>query len=157
MKSQRVGYVKVNTFDGNVDRQSEEQALDRTFTDMAWGKSVDRPQLEVMFTCARKGDTVVFHSFHRLARNLDDLQKLIQALTKRGIHVEFVQESLTFAGDDSPPTNLMLSIMSAFAEFQRALIQDRQRRNCGRQARDAYPEKKRPLPNESRHRRSQDL
>ena len=61
----------------------------------------------------------------RLARNLDDLRKLVQSLTKRGIRIEFVHESLAFTGEDSPMANLMLSVMGAFAEFERALIRDR--------------------------------
>ena len=35
--------------------------------------------------------------------------------------------SLVFTGEDSPMANLMLSVMGAFAEFERALIRERQR------------------------------
>jgi DNA invertase Pin-like site-specific DNA recombinase len=59
----------------------------------------------------------------RLARNLDDLRALVQPLTRRGVRVEF----LLFSGEDSPMANLMLSVMGAFAEFERALIRERQR------------------------------
>jgi DNA invertase Pin-like site-specific DNA recombinase len=100
MKGQRIGYVRVSTFDQNVDRQLEGPALDRIFTDKASGKDVNRPQLDAMLTFAREGDTVVVHSMDRLARNLDDLRKLVQSLTKRGIRIEFVKESLTFSGED---------------------------------------------------------
>ncbi|GHE81118.1 hypothetical protein GCM10019059_43930 [Camelimonas fluminis] len=89
MKGQRIGYVRVSTFDQNVDRQLEGQSLDRT---------VNRPQLEALLTFAREGDTVVVHSMDRLARNLDDLRKLVQGLTKRGIRIEFEKESLSFSG-----------------------------------------------------------
>ena len=124
MKGQRIGYVRVSTFDQNVDRQLEGQSLDRTFTDKASGKDVNRPQLEALLTFAREGDTVVVHSMDRLARNLDDLRKLVQGLTKRGIRIEFEKESLSFSGEDSPMANLMLSVMGAFAEFERALIRE---------------------------------
>src|ERR1035437_10692761 len=63
----------------------------------------------------------------RLARNLDDLRRIVQALTGRGIRIEFVKEHLLFTGEDSPMANLMLSVMGAFAEFERALIRERQR------------------------------
>src|ERR1700756_1491023 len=63
----------------------------------------------------------------RLARNLDDLRRLVQQLTNRGICVEFLKERLTFTGEDSPMASLMLSVMGAFAEFERALIHERQR------------------------------
>jgi DNA invertase Pin-like site-specific DNA recombinase len=47
----------------------------------------------------------------RLARNLDDLRALVQGLTRKGVRVEFVKESLVFTGEDSPMANLMLSVM----------------------------------------------
>jgi DNA invertase Pin-like site-specific DNA recombinase len=63
----------------------------------------------------------------RLARNLDDLRRLVQGLTRRGVRVEFMKEKLTFTGEDSPMATLLLSVMGAFAEFERALIRERQR------------------------------
>jgi len=63
----------------------------------------------------------------RLARNLDDLRRVVQGLTKRGVRIEFLKEHLVFSGEDSPMANLMLSVMGAFAEFERALIRERQR------------------------------
>ena len=73
------------------------------------------------------GDTVVVHSMDRLARNLDDLRRIVRTLTAKGVRVEFVKESLTFTGEDSPMATLLLSVMGAFAEFERALILERQR------------------------------
>ncbi|MDH8479287.1 recombinase family protein, partial [Klebsiella pneumoniae] len=67
------------------------------------------------------------HSMDRLARNLDDLRRIVQGVTQRGVRMEFVKEGLAFTGDDSPMANLMLSVMGAFAEFERALIRERQR------------------------------
>ena len=43
------------------------------------------------------------------------------------MRVEFVKEHLVFTGEDSPMANLMLSVMGAFAEFERALLRERQR------------------------------
>ena len=43
------------------------------------------------------------------------------------MRVEFVKEGLTFTGEDSPMATLLLSVMGAFAEFERALILERQR------------------------------
>lgn len=40
--------------------------------------------------------------------------------------MEFVKESLVFTGEESPMTNLMLSVMGAFAEFKRSIIRERQ-------------------------------
>jgi len=127
MTGQRIGYVRVSSLDQNPDRQLEQTPVDRTFTDKASGKDVARPQLDTLLRFARDGDTIVVHSMDRLARNLDDLRRLVQLLTGRGIRVEFVKEQLTFTGEDSPMATLLLSVMGAFAEFERALIRERQR------------------------------
>jgi DNA invertase Pin-like site-specific DNA recombinase len=146
MTGQRIGYVRVSTFDQNVDRQLEGLTLNKVFTDKASGKDVDRPQLEAMLSFIREGDTVIVHSMDRLARNLDDLRKLVQSLTKRGIRIEFVKENLTFTDEESPMANLMLSVMGAFAEFERALIRERQREGIAiAKQRGAYRGRKKAL------------
>jgi DNA invertase Pin-like site-specific DNA recombinase len=127
MQGQRIGYVRVSSFDQNPERQLDHADVGKVFTDKASGKDTHRPELEALLSFVREGDTVVVHSMDRLARNLDDLRRLVQKLTKRGVRIEFVKESLTFTGEDSPMANLMLSVMGAFAEFERALIRERQR------------------------------
>ena len=127
MNGQRIGYVRVSSFDQNADRQLDQVAVDRLFTDKASGKDTQRPELDALLDFVREGDTVVVHSMDRLARNLDDLRRVVQRLTQRGVRIEFIKENLTFTGEDSPMANLMLSVMGAFAEFERALIRERQR------------------------------
>lgn len=127
MNGQRVGYVRVSSFDQNPQRQLDGLTLDRVFMDKASGKDTKRPQLDALLAFVRGGDTVVVHSMDRLARNLDDLRRIVQTLTQRGVRIEFVKEHLAFTGEDSPMANLMLSVMGAFAEFERALIGERQR------------------------------
>ena len=126
-RGQRVGYVRVSSLDQNEIRQLEGVELDKTFTDRASGKDAKRPQLEAMQGFVREGDTVLCHSMDRLARNLDDLRRIVLGLTERGVHVVFVKENLTFTGEDSPMSNLLLSVMGAFAQFERELIRERQR------------------------------
>lgn len=63
----------------------------------------------------------------RLARNLEDLRSLLRTLTGKGIRVQFVKESLTFTAEASPMSQLLLNVMGSFAEFERALIRERQR------------------------------
>jgi DNA invertase Pin-like site-specific DNA recombinase len=123
----RVGYVRVSSVDQNTARQLDGIAVERTFTDKASGKDTTRPNLDEMLAFVRDGDTVIVHSMDRLARNLDDLRRVVRRLTGKGVRVEFVKESLAFTGDDSPMATLLLSVMGAFAEFERALILERQR------------------------------
>lgn len=146
MKGQRIGYVRVSTFDQNPDRQLEGIQVDRTFTDKASGKDADREQLDEMINFVRAGDTILVHSMDRLARNLDDLRRIVQSLTKLGVCIEFIKENLTFTGEDSPMANLMLSVMGAFAEFERALIKERQREGIAlAKQRGVYRGRKRAL------------
>lgn len=65
MTGQRVGYTRVSTFDQNPERQLKGIKVDRAFTDKASDKDVKRPQLEVLISIARTGDTVVVHSMGR--------------------------------------------------------------------------------------------
>ena len=146
MQGQRIGYVRVSSFDQNPERQLEHVQVDQLFTDKASGKNTQRPELERLFAFVREGDIVVVHSMDRMARNLDDLRHIVQKLTKRGVRIEFVKENLTFTGEDSPMANLMLSVMGAFAEFERALILERQREGIAlAKQRGAYRGRKKAL------------
>jgi len=149
LRGQRIGYVRVSSFDQNPERQLDQVQVDKLFTDKASGKDTQRPQLDALLSFAREGDTVVVHSMDRLARNLDDLRRLVQTLTKRGIRIEFVKECLSFTGEDSPMANLLLSVMGAFAEFERALIGERQREGIAlAKLRGAYRGRRKALAND---------
>jgi DNA invertase Pin-like site-specific DNA recombinase len=146
MQGQRIGYVRVSTLDQNPERQLEHVQVDRLYTDTASGKDTKRSELEAMLTFVREGDTVVVHSMDRLARNLDDLRRLVQHLTKRGVRITFLKENLTFTGEDTPMAQLMLSVMGAFAEFERALLRERQREGIAlAKQRGAYRGRKKSL------------
>ncbi|EOV9744353.1 recombinase family protein [Enterobacter hormaechei] len=145
MQGQRIGYVRVSSFDQNPDRQLEQIEVGKVFTDKASGKDTQRPELERLLAFVREGDTVVVHSMDRLARN----RRIVQGLTQRGVRMEFVKEGLTFTGEDSPMANLMLSVMGAFAEFERALIRERQREGIVlAKQRGAYRGRKKSLNSE---------
>ena len=127
----RIGYVRVSSLDQNPNRQIEElkaQLAEKIFMDKVSGKNTDRPELQRMLSFIREGDTLIVHSLDRLARNLADLLTMVQDLTCRGVSVIFLNERLSFeAGADASPTSkLMLSMIGAFAEFERSMIRRRQ-------------------------------
>ena len=117
----RAGTIRGGGFGSQLDGVE----VDRVFADTVSGKSVAQPQLQAMLTHVRDGDTVIVHSMDRLARNLDDLGRLVRELTGRGVAGQFVKKQLTFAAKDSPMATLLLSVLRAFAEFERALIRER--------------------------------
>ena len=146
MTGQRIGYIRVSTFGQNPERQLENVDVDRIYSDKASGKDVHRPQLEALMDLVREGDTVFVNSMDRLARNLDDLRRVVQTLTERGVCIEFKKEQLSFTGEDSPMSKLMLSVMGAFAEFERALLRERQREGIAlAKQRGVYRGRKRSL------------
>jgi len=126
MTGKNIGYIRVSTIEQNFERQLEGIKLDRSFVDKVSGKSVDRPALQEMLTYVRDGDTIIVHSMDRLARNVDDLRQIVNGLTAKQVKVKFINEALEFTGEDSPISNLLLSVMGAFAEFERTLIKERQ-------------------------------
>ena len=130
----RIGYVRVSSADQNDARQLDGVALDKTFTDKASGKDTNRPQLMAMLEFVREGDHIYVHSMDRLSRSLRDLQDVVERLTAKGITITFVNESLTFepptTGADAHKTaysTLMLQLLGAVGQFERALIKERQR------------------------------
>lgn len=126
MKGKNIGYIRVSSNDQNISRQLEGMVLDKVFIDKCSGGSTNRPALINMLDYVRDGDVIFVHSMDRLARNLDDLRLLVKKLTDKQVVINFMHEHLTFTGDDSPMSNLLLSIMGAFSEFERSLIRERQ-------------------------------
>ena len=127
MKGKRIGYVRVSTVEQCTDRQLEGIELDKLYKDHASAKDIDRPGLQAMLDFVREDDILIVHSMDRLARNLNDLRSLVNQLTHKGVKVQFVKENLIFTGEDSSISQLLLSMMGAFAEFERSLIRERQK------------------------------
>jgi DNA invertase Pin-like site-specific DNA recombinase len=113
--------------DQNFDRQDLGK-VDKLFEEKLSGKSAkDRPALNSMMDWVRDGDAVVVHSIDRLARDLRDLQAIIEALNEKGVAIKFLTENLTFtANSDDAFAKLQLQMMGAFAEFERNIIRKRQ-------------------------------
>ncbi len=129
MSGQQIGYIRVSSVDQNMERQLEGVSLDMTFKEKVSAKDRNRPQLEGCMRYLREGDTLHVHSIDRLARNLVDLQQLVEGMTAKGITILFHKEGLTFNGKDknNPMQRLMFQMMGAVAEFERSLIRERQR------------------------------
>jgi DNA invertase Pin-like site-specific DNA recombinase len=122
-----IGYVRVNGFDQNAQRQFQGIPLERVFTDRASSKDIQRPEWEALLAFALGGDTVLVSSMDELARDLGDLYRIVQGLLQRGVRIQFLKEGLAFTGEDQPIANVMLSVMGALVEFERALVRERQR------------------------------
>lgn len=147
-----IGYVRVSSIAQSTERQLAGIELDKTFEDKVSGKDTNRPALQACLDYLRDGDVLHVHSMDRLARNLDDLRRIVKDLTGRGVVVQFHKEGQTFTGDDSPMANLLLSLLGAVAEFERSLIKERQREGIAlaKAAGDVYKGRKPSLTAEQR-------
>ena len=129
---QRVGYIRVSTVEQNDQRQKELLStsgnIDRFFEDKISGRTkTERPGLGECMAYVRDGDELVVASIDRLARSLTDLRSIVDELTDKGVTVTFLHENFAFAKDTTDPrADLMLGILGSFAEFERAIIRERQ-------------------------------
>lgn len=128
---QKVSYLRVSSKDQSIARQREALAhlgIRKEFVDEISARSrADRPGLAVCLEYLRDGDELHVASIDRLARSLIDLKELITEITDEGVTVVFHKEGLRFAPDTEDPTaNLMLGVLGSFAEFERAIIRERQ-------------------------------
>ncbi len=127
MTHQVVGYIRVSSNTQNTARQLAGITLDKEFVDTMSGNTTDRKGLDECLAYVRQGDLLVVDSIDRLARNLRDLQALIETIVAKGVSVQFIKENLTFNSNQDPMATLTLQMMGAFAEFERSMIKARQR------------------------------
>lgn len=124
----RVGYIRVSTIEQNEERQvvdlRENAKVEKVFLDKLSGKDTNRPQFQAMLDYVREGDTVVVSEYSRLARSTKDLLNTIDLLEKKGVTVVSLKEHLD---SSTPQGKLMLTVFAGIAEFERAIILQRQK------------------------------
>ena len=126
---QVVGYARVSTDDQNLARQVDQLKAAGAFavyTEKISGSTRNRPQLEEVLRYLRRGDQLVVTSMDRLARSLVDLHAIVDDLVSRGVSVKFLREGQIYSGQADPIAKLMLGVMGSVAEFERAIIRERQ-------------------------------
>ena len=120
-----VGYVRVSSIEQNEARQIEALGgVEKLFCDKASGKDTQRPELTALLDWVREGDIVRVKSVDRLARSTGDLLELLGTLEAKGVGVEFMDAPAL--STNSPQGRFVLTVLGAVAEFERALIKERQ-------------------------------
>ena len=122
-----IAYVRVSTIEQNEERQIaalDKFNIDKWFIEKVSAKDTNRPELKSMLNYIREGDKVYIHDFSRLARNTADLLQLVEQFTSMGITLISNKENIDTA---TPTGKLMLTMIGAIAEFERANLLERQR------------------------------
>ena len=121
-----IGYVRVSTVDQNEARQVEalkKYGVEKWYTEKVSGKDLNRPKLQEMLDFVREGDTIFIHDFSRISRSVKDLLSLIDLLEAKKVHLVSVKENLDTS---TPAGRLMLTMIGAINEFERANLLERQ-------------------------------
>ena len=121
-----IAYLRVSSVDQSLARQDITDA-DKVFEERLSGKDRNRPALQQMLDYVREGDLVKVWDISRLARDLMDLQQIVQEINDKGASIQFITEGLTFSPEqDNPMATMQLQMMGAFAQFERAVKKQRQ-------------------------------
>ena len=121
-------YIRVSTILQNTERQLPSVECDRVYLDKLSGKDTHRAQYQLMMSNLRSGDVVNVHSLDRVGRNTKDILNLVEQVKEIGASIKFHKENLTFDGTSNDLySDLLLTILSGFAQFERNIILERQR------------------------------
>jgi DNA invertase Pin-like site-specific DNA recombinase len=136
-----IGYARTSTTEqtaGLADQVAELTTLgcEKVFSEHGSGVDTERPQLAAALDFCRTGDVFVTTKPDRIARSAADLLATVKLLRDKGVEVRIVSLGI----DTTTPTGaLMLTVLAGMAEFERALMLDRQRVGiAAAKARGAY-------------------
>jgi len=121
----KYGYARVSTLHQDLEAQIqalEQEGCDKIYTDKFTGTKTDRPQFNILLKELRKGDTLVVTKLDRFARTTADGINTVKELFEKGVKVHVLNMGLI---EDTPTGRLILSVMLAFAEFERDMIVER--------------------------------
>lgn len=122
-----IGYARVSTEDQDTASQRlalEQQGCALIFEDKASGGSRDRPNLARALARVGEGDTLIVVRIDRLARSLVHLLEIVEQLRAKGAYFRSINDPIDTS---SAQGMLMIQMLGAFAEFERALIRERTR------------------------------
>ena len=123
------GYMRVSTAAQSKGNSLEEQerllrknGATELYQDAFTGTRTDRPNFTILLNKLQEGDTLVITKLDRFARNTAEGLNVIQHLLERGVKVNILNMGTI---DTTPTGKLILTVMLAFAEFERDMIVQR--------------------------------
>lgn len=130
-------YIRCSTVDQNEARQvktMKELGIEKRnmFVDKLSGKNLERPSYQKLKEIVKEGDTIVFDSISRLSRKYDDIKDEYKFFRDEKIKLKFVKEPMLNTPESEGDiiqvaiSDIILSLLSAFAEKEREDIRVRQ-------------------------------
>ena len=121
-----LGYARVSKGDEQSNalqaRALRASGCCRIFEEAASGGRWDRPELHRMLDQLREGDTVVVWKLDRLSRSLKDVLHIMERIAKAAAGFRSITENIDTT---TPAGRMMMQMVGAFAEFERAMIRER--------------------------------
>ena len=121
-----IGYARVSKSDDQDPaaqiRALKEVGCDRIFNEAASGGRWERPELHRALDQLRPGDVLVVWKLDRLSRSLKDLLMILERIKAAGAGFRSSTEAIDTT---IPAGRMMMQMLGAFAEFERAMIRER--------------------------------
>ena len=124
------GYARVSTAGQSINGNSledqtnalESYGCQEIVTEAFTGKTMERPRFSALFQKLKSGDTLVVAKLDRFARTAIDGVSTVRELFERGVRVHILNMGLV---ENTLTGNLILTVMLAFAEYERGIIVER--------------------------------
>ena len=150
-----LGYARVSRGDEQNNalqtRALEAAGCRRLFEEAASGGRWDRPELHRLLDHLREGDMVVVWKLDRLSRSLKDVLHIMERIAQAGAGFRSITENIDTT---TPAGRMMMQMVGAFAEFERAMI--RERTSAGIAAARAAGRRRRPAQETRRRQAARD-
>ncbi len=118
MRVSTTGQVKGNSLE-EQERLLRKNGATELYQDAFTGTKTDRPNFTKLLNKLEEGDTLVVTKLDRFARNTAEGICVVQDLLDRGIKVHILNMGTL---DTTPTGKVILTVMLAFAEFERDMI-----------------------------------
>lgn len=127
-----IGYARTSTAEQEAGleaqtRDLKEAGCTRVYAERVSSLAAARPQLSAALDYCREGDTLVVTKPDRLARSVADLLGFVERLQAKGVALRVLSMGGQELDTSAPTSRLMLTMLGAVAEFERALMLERQR------------------------------
>jgi DNA invertase Pin-like site-specific DNA recombinase len=125
-----IGYIRVSSEGQNIARQKKslmESGCTEFYIEKLSGASMERPELQRMLEELDVGDMVIIHEMSRLSRSTKDLLTIVEIIKSKGAGLKSITDKWLDLSDDNPMSELLFTIFSGLAQFERKMIKQRQK------------------------------